>query len=423
MSVTIYGFVFVVLSIFAFLRSYQAVAYLYAFSYLFQVSAVVIIGNIGFMPYLFTPLLLIVKGFRLKYQCDSEIKNIQLFSVCFLVFVVVQAITAFLLFNGDVMVFDGGGMESAINQGKIPFSFSGKQIVQWVYLALNMGGLISLLKHRHYLKPDFSKKVVVYSVLFVIIIGLWKYTANNFLGWFPEDFFFNNSSYKLQNIQQLSYGKFRFNSIFFEASICGLFLALFWWNLFYIEKFKRKFLLVLVAASLLLSLASTGFFCMFLAAVIFLIAERNIKAAIALIICSSIVVFLIYGLNLGDAFIDLTVNKSDSESAQVRSIIMYSGIEMLRDTYGFGCGLGTSTAAGLATTLLGQIGIVGTILFCVWLIPVFRFVKKNGERKMQQGVLLVLGGMCVSVGYLSFPILWLELIIAVATKREMYENV
>ena len=51
-AITPFGIVYIICAIIAFCRSYQAVATLFAFSYLFQITAIFSIGNTGFMPYL-----------------------------------------------------------------------------------------------------------------------------------------------------------------------------------------------------------------------------------------------------------------------------------------------------------------------------------------------------------------------------------
>ena len=115
-------------------------------------------------------------------------------------------------------------------------------------------------------------------------------------------------------------------------------------------------------------------------------------------------------LNLLDSVVDMTINKSSSSSAEVRSQIMMSGFDILRNTYGLGIGLGASNGSGIALTLLGQIGILGCGLFTAWIYFIHRFLK-NRKIKMQLCLWIVLFGMCISVGYLSFPIFWLELVI------------
>lgn len=412
MTITAFGFFYFVCTAFAYCKSYNAVAYLFAFSYLFQTSAVLFLGGTGFMPYLFAPIVLIVKGLKLHTVSDNGIKNIQKMSVVFIAFVIIQSFVAFLFFDSSVKVYTGGGMESALSTGKMPFHFSSKQIIQWLYLVLNMGGMISLLKHRHYLSIDFSKNIVFWSVSFVLLLGFWKYFVDNVGGWFPNEFLFNNTSYNLANIQQIINGKMRFTSIFTEASVCGAFLSLFWWNIFFMQIERKKILLVATFVCLVLSLASTGFFCMGFGFALYLLWKRNLKF-LCLFILSAIAFYVaLQYTGLDEVFFRMTLYKSSSESAEARSAIMKSGLDLFKDTYGIGCGLGSSTAAGLATTLLGQLGLLGIFGFVLWLYPVFRLVKKNGMVGMRFCILLCLFGMCISIGYLSYPIFWMELIIA-----------
>ena len=420
-SITPFGIVYIVLAIIAFCHSYQAVAKVFAFSYLFQTTAIFAIGNTGFMPYLIGPILLILKGLRLKKEVPQDVKNIQTISIIFIIFIISQSFIAKYFFEGNILVYEQGGMETAIAKGMVPYHFSLKQCIQWAYLMLNIGGLISILKHRQYLDNHFSKKLIEQSVFFISFIGIWKYIADNFGGWFPSTFFFNNISFDLGNIWQSVGGKIRFTSVFVEASICGLFLALFCWNTFFTKTKNKIILESILLLCLLLTVASTGFFCVLFGAALYLIKKRNIKVIVFLFTIGAFFYWLAQYLNLLDIVYDMTINKSGSESAEVRSEIMMSGIQIFKDTYGLGIGLGASNGSGLALTLLGQIGILGCSLFIGWLYFIIKFLN-NREIKMQLCLWVVLFGMCTSVGYLSFPILWLELIIVCCSSANILDN-
>lgn len=412
--ITPFGVVYSICLIIAFCRSYQAVATVYAFSYLFQTTSILTIGNTGFMPYLIGPVFLIIKGLRLKKEVPQDVKNIQIMSIIFIAFIVIQSFVAKYFFEGKVLVYEQGGMESAIAKGMVPYYFSMKQCIQWVYLVLNMGGLISLIKHKQYLRQNFSRKTIEYAVIFISIIGLWKYIVDNLGGWFPTTFFFNNVSYDLKNVWQSVGGKLRFTSLFVEASICGLFLSVFWWNSLYIKSKNKLFFLFFILICLMLTVSSTGFFCLIFGMFVYLIKKRNAKFIIALSLMSIVFYWIALRLNLLDTIYEMTINKSASSSAEARSEVMFSGLNILKDTDGVGIGLGASNGSGLALTLLGQIGIWGCALFTLWIYFIDKYLR-NRHINMQLCLWVLLFGMCTSVGYLSFPILWLELIIVCCT--------
>ena len=419
--ITPFGVVYLICLIIAFCRSYQAVATVYAFSYLFQTTSILTIGNTGFMPYLIGPVFLIIKGLRLKKEVPQDIKNIQIMTILFIAFVVIQSIIAKYFFEGRVLVYEQGGMETAIAKGMVPYYFSMKQCIQWVYLLLNMGGLVSLIKHKQYLKPNFSRKTIEYSVIFISFIGLWKYVVDNLGGWFPESFFFNNVSYDLKTLWQSVGGKLRFTSLFVEASICGLFLAAFWWNSLYIKSKNKFFFLFFILICLMLTVSSTGFFCFLFGLILYLLKKRNAKFLIVLCILGAAFYWIALQLNLLETIYDMTINKSSSTSAEVRSEVMMSGIKILKDTGGLGIGLGASNGSGLALTLLGQIGLGGCALFILWMFFIDKYLK-NRQIKMQLCLWVLLFGMCTSVGYLSFPVLWLELIIICCASPEIIDQ-
>ena len=420
MTITAFGIVYIILLIWAYTRSYKHVATLYAFAYLFQTSMLFSVGSIGVTPYLICPLLLIIKGWHLPTETTVNIRNIQTMSIVFIAFVVFQGIVAKLLFEGSVLIYEGSAMETSIAQGKVPFVFTYKIIVQWIYLILNMGGVVSLLKHRKYLNRTFASRLIKISVLLITVLGIWKYVATNFFGWFPSDFFFNNVAYKMTNIAQSLYGRYRLSSIFTEASVCGLFLAAFFWNVFFSVCTRKKILFFLIIVCLVLSLASTGFFAFGFGLVLYVVVSRQSKAIIfvSVVVASLLLVSALF--NLDQALLNMTINKMESGSAEVRTMIMRSQLDLFFETWGWGIGLGGSCAAGLLTTLVGHIGIIGTFLFIIWICMIFKHLRANGTSLAFVPLLVILFGMCSSVGHLSYPILWLELIIITTiTKDEM----
>ncbi len=415
-SVTPFGALYLVLGLIAYRRSYRAVAYLYGLSYLFQMSSVFSLGKIGFMPSLVSCVLLIIKGWNLQSANLPIIRNIQILSISFIMFVVLHSMIAKFLFEGSVLVYAEHGMESAIAQGKVPFFFSTKSVIQWVYLILNMGSLISLLKHRLYLDDKFSSNLVFYSVLLGGGLGLWKFIADNFWGWFPSEFIFNNENYNTINIMQSLGGKFRFSSIFSEASVCGLFLSTCFWCSVFMEFKRKKMILTFIAFCMLLSLASTGFVAMIFGGVVYLLVKRRFRTMLGISIALMLFVGITSLLGYTGSLLQMTVYKSGTDSAMYRGIIMSAQMKTFFDTFGFGLGLGSACAAGIATTLISQLGVLGTLLFGFWLWKIWRFLKQEEIQVMMLPVLVILFGMAASVGYLSFPILWFALAIAISAR-------
>ena len=375
------------------------------------------VGHIGFMPYLISPAVLIIKGLFLPKRLTPEIKNIQFASCIFVFFVVVQSIVAKSFFEGDVFVYAESGMETSILKGRVPLKFSMKIIIQWLYLALNMGGLVSLLKHKHYLKPKFASFVSKNAALFICIIGLWKYVTDNFGGWFPTSFFINNISYDAGNTLQSIDGKFRFTALFHEASVCGIFLACSLWIVYLMQEKQKKLLLILIIC-LLLTVSSSGFFAVAFGLFLYLVKSRQLKTLFGCAIMSVLVFYIIQMLGIGDTVYDMTFNKMQSGSAEVRTTIMRSNLDLFFDTYGWGGGIGSTCAAGLATTLISQTGWIGTILFVFWLWTIYKQLKKEQTLIMMLPITVLLFAMCTSVGYLSYPTMWYVFIIALTMPKD-----
>lgn len=422
MTITLFGTIYIALLIWAYVRSYKSLATLYALAYLFQTSMLFSVGSIGVTPYLLCPLLLIIKGWRLPVETTVNIRNVQTMSIVFIAFVILQGIVAKFLFEDSILIYEGSAMERSIAQGKVPFHFSSKIVIQWIYLILNMGGLVSLIKHHNYLNRMFAVRLIKISVFLITILGLWKYVATNFFGWFPSEFFFNNVTYKMSNISQSLYGRYRLSSIFTEASVCGLFLATFFWNVFLSQCTSKRLLNILIVVCLVLSLASTGFFAFGFGIALYVIISRRSKAFffVSIVIASLLLVSVFF--NLDQALLSMTINKMESGSAEVRTIIMRSQLDLFFETFGWGIGLGGSCASGLLATLVGHIGIIGAILFSMWIIVIFKYLRAKGTSPIFLPLLVVLFGMSSSVGSLSYPVLWLELIIVMSITKNELQN-
>lgn len=407
MQITIFGSILIIFIIIAYFKSFKALAYVYVISYLFQVSSVINIGNIGICPYIITPICLFLKGLNYPSKNVSKIKKDCIYLI---LFCIIHSIIATTLFEG-IKVYASGGLETNLASSGVPLKFSFSNITQCIYLIINAMGLVTLISHKYLLDKHFSLNIIKFCTIFVLIIGYWRYITINFGGWFPENIIYSNMTYALDNTAQISMGKFRFTSCFIEASICGFFIGIFFWFIS-ISKIKFKILyLIPLFISLILTLSTSGFYILFGGGVFYLIYSKKYSTAFKVIPIIIIIYIIIKSLSIWEELSIILFEKLESQSGEARLEIMIYCWKLFLKTYGFGCGLGSSIGTNILVSMLSQVGILGTLILIKLISDIYQYSIKNSIKICNVILLSLILGMIISIGNLSFPLLWLTLAI------------
>ena len=422
MHITIFGILFFVITLCSY-RSYSLCAYVYVLSYLFQSSSILDLGSISICPYIVSPMILWARSLSLPSDRNEIAVRIKRISTIFFIFVVFQSVACTYLFP-DLKVFHEGGMETNMATSGENLIFTMKNIYQWIYLGVNLIGINTFTGHISQLNDNFSKNVIIWSVFIVLFLGIWRYVTINFGGWFPEDIIFSNLNFEevKGNIAQMVSGRFRFTSIMVEASVCGLFLAYSFWNVYYTSVSQKSWICILVVICILLTISSTGLSLMLIGILLHTVfVKHNFKA---IIICLFFLFFLFIVVITNEAFVDVynaLFNKMDSTSADARfSIMSYNWIIFI-DTYMLGCGLGSTIGSSFLLFLLSSVGLLGFILFCILLYNVCLFVKNRNGYIFVIPSLLLLIGMTYGGGTLSSPFLWMQLAVFLSTTKDVVD--
>ena len=151
-------------------------------------------------------------------------------------------------------------------------------------------------------------------------------------------------------------------------------------------------------------------------------SSRNIvwKSILAALLVTGIMVGLLIAVPpLKQAVLETTVNKVDTISFGARAALDAYTIRLLFETYGVGVGLGSNRPATLGAYLLGNIGVIGTALFVLY---ISRLLSKLVGASRQPGagsyvmVTWMLAGILIAqmiaLPDLSWPPLWALLILA-----------
>ncbi|HDY8728491.1 hypothetical protein [Klebsiella pneumoniae] len=215
--------------------------------------------------------------------------------------------------------------------------------------------------------------------------------------------FYNNQGYA-----QLIDAALRFQAGFPEASFCGAFLGAAFWVAFY----HRKFLLAtVIIVAMILSVSGAALisfitgFCLY---AFYYGRKKLIITVIAIIlVCSAIELtgLLDYAL----AFIN---EKSSSHSGDVRYSQAVLAINIIKETYGLGIGVGITRGGGGLLNLIATTGIIGTFLFVLFL----KYTLKNKDFDKILYIIPLLMAMVFSIPDISYPVLWAGIFLVVATQ-------
>lgn len=419
-GITLFGVCYLIIIFFALLGKYERLAYIYALSYLFQSSAVLVVAGTGMQPYTIAPLILWMKGLSLpQLKTNYSLSLRKVFSL-FLIFVVLQGLFCTNLFEG-LRVYQIGGMETNLGTSGIPLRFGIRNIYQWYCLGVNLLGIYSIYVHRKYLSNKYALNVIVWSAFLVLGLGIWRYLTVNFGGWFPVDFLYSNV-FMIDNIEQVISGRIRFTSIFLEASWCGLFLSVWVWNLFLVEGKLKYYIIPLLLICTVLTLSSTGLLLLILGVIIFFVINKKIKY-LCFVLIFLFCFFLFLKLSMfGSLVYSALFEKVGSDSADSRIGVMLYSLRLFTETKALGCGLGSSIGANLLLNLLSQLGLAGTLFFCYLLSLLMKNAVLTNCRFILFPVGILILGLCIAGGTLTQPLLWLELVLLMTVSKQIFIN-
>lgn len=240
-------------------------------------------------------------------------------------------------------------------------------------------------------QPDLEIiKTIYYSVLVVCLIGLYQLFAYNFELPYPA-FIFNNSvnPYDQGYAAFIGNGVKRISSVSTEPSIFASFLlvsfAMFYF--FYISSSKRLISwdarpgVILALVCLVLSTSMTaylGLLLVFLSS--FFLIKNNVYKAIIFLSSSFFGYFLFPYLE------NLVLSKLSSHSFVERSDSILKGLEYFLNAPVFGAGWGAVTVHSLPVGLLANVGLVGFVLFLIWVFTELKVSSEGMSKKKESGM-------------------------------------
>jgi hypothetical protein len=361
-------------------------------------AAVINVGSVGLQPGYFLALLVIVRTLLeiglLRHPLNHQVL-IQLVPIALLLVVSTIALwVAIVMFDGRVLVMSGTDRYD-LNL-VAPYSFRRENVAQIVYLTIDFLLVYSVAHQIARLSCGDSLRVVdggiVVAILISILICLWQIYSYYTGAYFAEDFFFSNVGYARAD-NQAFFGYLRLNGPFTEPSALAYFFSGF---LFYSwQRYRLRptplsaGLVVACAASLFLAFSTTGFVAL-LVFVVLLISRvfvrlggrigppvmtwrRLLSGLVVLLGATAALLLIVKHWSGVTRILDVALlEKDQSSSFAMRSAADLMAFKIVAQTYGLGIGLGSHKPNSLALTLLSNVGIVGTVMFAMFVAEVLR---------------------------------------------------
>lgn len=328
-----------------------------------------------------------------------------------------------------------------------PLQWTFSNLGQGMYLALNVGAaLFAFLVVQTRKQAEGLASALRCAVFLVVAAGVLQYVLPRVGGAYPYATFNNNPNTVAGTspLDQDIEGFTRISSTFAEPMNSGSFLAAVAGGLLASYLRGRRgigaLLFLLAVMFVLLQTTSTTGYVTVVVMLLPLLVYFNplarpggsgqpsfFKGWAATVFPAIAVVgaalWLVPGLF--QAFIPMTVDKSEGMSYLSRVAVEQASFAMFADTYGLGVGLGSSRPASLLMTLLSTVGMVGTGLFALSLYRIARlFPGRRARSQLQMSFWALAGLLVASMGVpdINRPALWALLIVLPAQSKVEWDG-
>lgn len=280
----------------------------------------------------------------------------------------------------------------------------------WLYSVIFI--IIQSYFSSHNINYDAAYDAFKISFCMVSIVGIIQYLS-----------IFDNSLYdvvKLFHSANLEKGSAFYTSYnklyasFREPSYCGLWLSASLFALLTLRK-KSPFTVVSIFVAIIeiaLSYSTTAFVVLMFMSVYFLFKNKSLKQNLIYLLLMFLIATLFLGFTSeGQRWLFELSNKMTSSSGIGRLTYIMLCYEMFFATFGLGVGFHQVQCMSLIGGLLGQTGLVCTVIFLFFIFSLFLDSKKLKNRKFTTVFLLatVVGTEVSSSGLLYSAPLWYAL--------------
>lgn len=434
-GITTFGIFFLlIVSIWIFFWSKHLIPLL-IFSSIFQAASIYNFNSFAVAPYYFISIIVALNFLsttiifnRKLYIANRNLRYSVVALVVFFGWAMVSSITLPFIFEGMPVFSPKDGIdEQYFYQAKLLWSTS--NVAQAVYLLLNIINVIVLIQ---YVSNKRNKDIAMNSFLITAYIAIFMILYHSLSKFvqipFPEDFLYSNPFYS-QGFEQRVGNLFRANGTFSEPSLAGTYIVGIACSFFAIRinnnTLIQQFLIFTISfLALIVTTATTGyatFFIIICALIIiklfnmyrFKLKKTTLIKIILVSFFIGLILIVLVNSNLLSAVEALTTSKGESDSFKHRMFSDLFAINIFFETYGLGVGLGSNRPSSYLTSLLSNLGIIGTGIMAYVLLIISKLTfkyRQNDEIKFFFLIFIsTLVSQVLSIPDITMPFFWLNL--------------
>lgn len=422
--ITLIGGVFIAWTALAVLFRRQWLVWALSASVPFAATAAVTFGENSVPPFYIVAA--VVSLIAIANLMTSKGRRKQPALALLLAFTVVSLLITFFApqyFEGmNVLIPREGIDEQVLAPGILQFSTS--NIAQVLYLLLG-GGVVLYLSQQ--------KKLSVHALAAGFAVGSLLSSAQLVVGSAWPSWVFDNYA-GIEYWETAYQGEARLRGIFPEPSYLAVFsLAALCYFIAMVGrghgKTRAVYLLLTGSAALNVALSYSGTaalgvvvmagIVLALSAHKFFTGQSKIAPA-AMLAGLTVAAAMVFAIGpTVDIFNELFADKADSASFSNRSTADVFSLQLMMDTYGIGVGLGSNRPSSMLAMLASCVGVVGTVLFLIFLSTVIRGAARNASwRPVVWSLVALLVAKFIAEPALSTPLLWFTIGLCIYAANE-----
>jgi hypothetical protein len=422
---TVIGAIFFVAALYCFFFREDALFGLLLIATVFEAASAVNIGDRGIQSYYVVAVFIIIRG-AVNNFLGIRPRILMTQYPRLLVFGAISVISATIfpiVFSG-IPIYDP---KIGIDDGlfiRPPLHIGINNFIQSGYLICHI--LVALSLSYIKFSPSKTRSAFIFAFYlefsFVFAESIFQLAGIPF----PLSLVLNNPGYALWDVSQEVHGT-RNPGTFSEPSLAGAFLV------FYCVGFLAQYLqskgrsirviLSLVASGMVASTTSLFSLCLAPIALLFRYSPFrapwyiNVKRMRRLgwILAITVVPFLLMLVLLSgyrDVLTAVTVSKGDSGSFINRTASDLYSLHLLVETYGIGVGLGSNRTSSLVSTLLSNVGLLGTLAYVLFCFKLFAGLPEEYSWLKWAAAAFFLN-VGIGVADITMPMLWFPILLAI----------
>ena len=260
-------------------------------------------------------------------------------------------------------------------------------------------------------KKDVDK-IIEGVIIIVAVIGIIQFlTTSDILprNFLLETFVYNNSE------ENLAYNLYypRVFSVFLEPSYCAPFLVGGFFYLISRETWNRKSLVlaIILVVEIILTFSATAYGATLITGIVYILVSKNKKSLKFLIpLAVPMLLLLFITGTMQNILSNVIFNKMGTSSAYTRNGWDMQAWDMFLKNPLFGMGYKMVRGSQLYISILGQLGIVGTILYILSVLPILLAgLRRSVTTPVSMFLIGSIAAQMIAIPDLDFCVFWLSM--------------